>query len=81
MKRLLTKKAYNANGELERLIGYLVTRRSGLKLDSHHFDQIIAHFHENGGHLDGIQSKEHKGKHYEKLHNSIDEILKKHDMK
>lgn len=81
MKRLISKVAYSAKGELERLIGYLVTRRSGLKLDQKHFDEIIEHFHDNGGHLKGIQSKKEKGAHYEKLHNSIDTILRKHKMK
>jgi hypothetical protein len=81
MKRLIT--AYAASKELEKLIGYLVTRRSGLKLDQHHFDEIISHFEENGGHLHGIQGKldDHKSVHYEKLHNSIDHILKKHKLK
>lgn len=85
MKRLLSKTAesYAAKGELEKLIGYLVTRSSGLKLEQLHFDDIINHFHESEGSLKGIQGKEEhaKGHYYEKLHNSIDHILKKHKLK
>lgn len=82
MKRLISKQAaYSARGELEKLVGYLVTRRSGVKLEEQHFKEIIEHFSENGGNLKGIQGKKTKGEHYEKLHNSIDTILKKHKMK
>lgn len=84
MKRLIAKKAaYAAKGELEKLIGYLVTRRSGLKLEEEHFADIIDHFHENGGHIDGIKGRNghDKNVHYEKLHNSIDHGLKKHKLK
>ncbi|MNJ90035.1 hypothetical protein D3C87_76260 [compost metagenome] len=84
MKRLISKTAaYTAEHELEKLIGYLVTRSSGLKLDKEHFNDIVDHFHENGGHMDGIKGKhEHpKSVHYEKLHNSIDHVLKKHNLK
>lgn len=81
MKRLI--KAYAAKSELEKLIGYLVTRRSGLRLNKEHFEQIIAHFESNGGHLEGIKGKKDhdKSKFYEMLHGSIDHILKKHNMK
>lgn len=86
MKRLMSKSAKYSGSiktQLVKLIGYLVTRRSGLKLDDIHFDQIIEHFEDNGGHLHGIQGKkkEDKSVHYEKLHNSIDHVLKKHKMK
>lgn len=85
MKRLMTKTAtkYIASGDLERLIGYLVTRSSGLRLDKVHFDDIIEHFHDNDGHIHGIQGKlkDDKSVHYEKLHNSIDHVLKKHKLK
>ncbi|MNC01744.1 hypothetical protein D3C81_500630 [compost metagenome] len=83
MKRLLRKAEYEASHQLEKLIGYLVTRRSGIRLDKHHFEQIIEHFEESGGHLDGIQGKKNhnKNEHYEKLHGSIDHILKKNKMK
>ena len=83
MKRLMKKAEYEAKQQLEKLIGYLVTRRSGLRLDKNHFDEIIEHFESNGGNLDGIQSKnkEDKSEHYEKLHNSIDKVLTKHKMK
>ncbi|AEO93284.1 gp13 [Bacillus phage G] len=85
MKRLISKTAarYAASGEMEKLIGYLVTRSSGLRLEKQHFDDIIEHFNENGGSLKGIQGKEKedKGFYYEKLHNSIDKILKKHKLK
>ena len=85
MKRLINRTAahYAAKGELEKLIGYLVTRSSGMKLEKEHFNDIVEHFHENGGSLKGIQGKEEndKGHYYEKLHNSIDHVLKKHKMK
>lgn len=85
MRRLISKTAahYAAKGELEKLIGYLVTRSSGLKLEQLHFNDIIDHFHENEGSLAGIQGKDDHGKghHYEKLHNSIDHVLKKHKLK
>lgn len=85
MKRLINKTAahYAAKGEMEKLIGYLVTRSSGLKLEQIHFEDIIEHFSENGGSLKGIQGKEkeEKGHYYEKLHKSIDHVLKKHKLK
>lgn len=85
MKRLISKTAssYIAKGDLEKLIGYLVTRSSGLRLEGLHFEQIIDHFHENGGHIHGIKGKldDSKSVHYEKLHNSIDHVLTKHKMK
>ena len=83
MKRLLKKSAYKTVSPMEKIIGYLVTRRSGLKLEKHHFDEIIEHFESNGGHLEGIQGKNnHNSDHYyEKLHNSIDHVLIKYDMK
>lgn len=84
MKRLIRKALnYKPSSELEKLIGYLVTRRSGLKLEKEHFIQIVNHFEENGGHLEGIQGKKNynKSEFYELLHNSIDHVLKKHNLK
>lgn len=84
MKRLIRKaEKYKPQGQLEKLIGYLVTRRSGLTLDKNHFNEIVEHFESNGGHLEGIQGKKdhNKNDHYEKLHNSIHHILTKHKMK
>lgn len=83
MKRLIRKSEYRASNQLEKIIGYLVTKRSGLRLEKKHFDEIIGHYESNGGHLDGIQGKKNHDKNhfYEKLHNSIDYVLKKYKMK
>lgn len=87
MKRLIKKsvirEAYVAKSELEKIIGYLVTRSSGLRLEKIHFDEIIEHFENNGGSLKGLKGKEKEdsSKYYEKLHNSIDYVLKKHKLK
>lgn len=84
MKRLIRKASnYKPTGQLEKLIGYLVTRRSGLKLDKEHFKEIVEHYKENGGHLEGVQGKKDydKSKYYEMLHNSIDHVLKKSGLK
>lgn len=81
MRRLIRRSNYEAKTELERLIGYLVTRRSGLRLDKHHFDEIIAHFHDSGGRLEGLKDRLNSRVHYERLHESIDYVLKKYDLK
>lgn len=81
MSRLKKIAEYKAKSDLEKIIGYLVTRRSGLKLDKHHFEEIIEHFKNNGGHLTGLRSKKDKQIHYEKLHNSIDYVLRKYNLK
>ena len=78
MKRLL-RRAYEAGDDLEKMIGYLVRRRSGLTLDQEHFDAIKQHFSDNGGHLQGLQ--ESAGDHWGKLHESIDHVLTKHNLK
>lgn len=84
MKRLIRKaEKYVPSSQIEKLIGYLVTRRSGLTLKEEHFKQISEHFKNAGGHLEGIQGKKgyNKSEFYELLHSSIDYVLKKHKMK
>ncbi len=79
MKRLIKKSNYVAKGELEKLIGYLVTRRSGVKLNKKHFDEISKHFIDSGGHMKGIKgNKVEKTEHYLKLHDAIDTVLTNH---
>jgi hypothetical protein len=78
MKRLIKKVSYNARGELEKLIGYLVTKRSGLRLNKDQFNEISMHFVDSGGHMDGIKTNgSEKQEHYLKLHKAIDKVLKK----
>lgn len=81
MKRLIAKDdhGYKAKGELEKLIGYLVSRRSGLSLNKEHFDHIKNHFEENGGSMKGL--KENAAEDWGQLHDSIDHCMEHHKLK
>ena len=76
MKRLIRKSTYVARGELEKLIGYFIKKKTGIHLNKEQFNEIKKNFIENGGSISDIKNKKEKNNHYIKLQKSIDSFLK-----